>query len=163
MRIMAVESSRRLTALAAERRLERDAHGNETAKKAFQLSQWLQESGQALVRGAGADEIEKRRHAEIEKTIERMWNARYPRNAETIVIIAIADLLELVGKEGVVGAMAAVRGGQPDFEHVNPELIRVAADAWSQGKRRGPVRVLSKAVGVDIPGDPAIDKALARR
>jgi len=163
MRIMAVESSRRLTALAADRRLERDAHGNEVAKRAFQLAHWLQESGQALVRGASGDEIEKRRHVEIEKTVERMWNARYPRNAETIVVIAIADLLELASKDGVAPAMAAVRGGQPDFGHVNPELIRVASDAWTQGKRRGPIRVLAKAVGVVIPADEVIDKALSKR
>jgi hypothetical protein len=92
-----------------------------------------------------------------------MWNARYPRNAEVAVVTAIADLLDLAQKEGVPAAMHAVRGGQPDFAHVNPELIGVAADAWSQGKRRGPVRVLSKAVGVAIPDDETIDKALAKR
>jgi hypothetical protein len=62
MRIMAVESSRRLTALAAEQKLEREARGSESAKRAFKLTQWLQEAGQTLARGTPSDEIEQRRH-----------------------------------------------------------------------------------------------------
>lgn len=159
---MAVESGLRLRAMADRQRLEQATGGNPAAERSLKLAAWLHEVGNDLASELPVDALEVRQRIHVEALVDRLWEAHL-RDADDTVVSALVDLMELTLRANVARAITVLRLRQPRFTDLNPELVRLAAEAWSQGKRRGPIRVLMKALGLEAPLDDALDRAIEER